>query len=268
MPALALGMTLVVLFLGQRWGSSRTVLNEVSVLRAQSGCMTAREEGLIGLFSPTNRAFDLTVEDSAPVLADTGGGDAAGVTDQQVTLGWPNRQEDGLVRWDAVPMQLFSTLVLREERPYDMRGVIEVTPMSANPAAGSTRIMESVALVTNTTPLALTDAYLTFNGRYCPLGALPSGAEVSVAANAWKQGAPKLPAAREQLGELLENTRYRESLNRLWQDASKQLLSDADRRDAWLVARCEGHRGGLRVAEIPYSNRAALVLVRLPGGAR
>lgn len=264
MPCLALGMTVVVLFLGQRWGSSRTVLNEISILRTQSGLMTAREQSLIGLFSPTNRAFDLTVEDPAPKLNDTGSGDATGVTDQRVTLGWPNQQEDGLVRWEAVPMQLFSTLVLREERPIDLRGAVEirregtrVTTLPGNLLTGTTRI-------TNGSALTLADAYLAENDRYCSLGTLPPGGKVSRDGKAWKAGQPALSVRQERLGEGMENIRFRESLHRLWQAAPKELLSSGERKDAWLIARCDGYRGGLQVAEVPYSNRAALVLVRLP----
>ena len=121
-PSLALGMTLVVLFAGQSWGSARTVLNSVSILHATAGGRTATENTLIGLFSPTNRAFDLSVEDVAPRLEDRGS------TDPQVSdnlkLGWPDHQNEGVVKWDSVPIVLFSTRLLHLARPKDMAGSV------------------------------------------------------------------------------------------------------------------------------------------------
>src|SRR5262249_42068693 len=56
MPSLAFGMTFVLLLAGQSWGTNRTILNAVTLLEAASGSLSARQQTLLGLFSPTNRA--------------------------------------------------------------------------------------------------------------------------------------------------------------------------------------------------------------------
>lgn len=256
-PTLALVMTVVVLFAGQMWGSARTVLNSVSILQASQGSRSAREVSLIGLFSPTNRSFDLAVEDVAPVLEDRGSTDPQ-VSDQ-IRLDWPELQSEGMVRWSSVPIVLFSTRLLHLDRPRDLAGSVEarLAWADATRPAGS---------VTNGSNLKLRGAYLFCAGRYHWLGDLGAGASAKIGSG-WK---PRLEGslAAQKAGQLIENETFRENVESLWRNAPDQLLNGAARRDAWLIAECDGYRSGLSLSQIPYSNQAGLLLVRLPRGDR
>ncbi|MBM3458424.1 MAG: hypothetical protein FJX77_07830, partial [Armatimonadetes bacterium] len=122
MPSLAVGMTVVVLGVGQLWAQARTVLNRVTLVYTAAGNRTAHERSLIGLFSPTNRSFQLAVDDFAPRLTDlgeSGAGPAPVLSDSGPTgfgeappptpaFSWPQRQGDGGVQWQDVALQLFS----------------------------------------------------------------------------------------------------------------------------------------------------------------
>jgi hypothetical protein len=247
-PALALGMTLIVLFVGQSWGNARTVLNSVTVLQAANGGRTALEETITGLFSPTNRAFNLALDDPAPRVTDLGAateseGSAA------VELGWPDHQSDGSVTWDRVALQLFAIRVLEHQRPRDLGGSFK---LDLRP--------DGSGVVSNSTALKVHGVYLTRNGRYCWIGDLGPGVDRKVTAGQWaKQLAGKLPAARAA-GEMHETEVFRESVDHLWRGA-RDLLLDA-RKETWLIAEVEDFTGGLQVSEVPFNNRAALVVVR------
>lgn len=255
-PALALGMTVVVLFAGQAWGSARTVLNSVSILEASAGSRSARELSLIGLFSPTNRSFDLAVEDVAPRLEDRGSTDPQ-VADQ-IRLDWPELQNEGTVRWSSVPIVLFSTRLLHLDRPRDLGGGFE----AALDWSDATRPTGSVVNASN---LKLRGAYVYCGGRYQWVGDLPAGARAAVDGKAWQ---PRLDGLLEEQksAQLIENERFRQSVAGLWKTAPDQLLNSDARRDAWLIAECESYRSGLSLSQIPYSNQAGLLLVRLPRG--
>lgn len=254
MPALAVGMTVVVLFVGQLWGSARTVLNSFSVLQAQSGGRTAYEESLIGLFSPTNRDFDLTLDDPAPALIDLGSverrpGEAAA---PPRAFGWPEHQLDGAVRWDRVPLALFSTKMLEQRRPRDLEGSFEIDVDSAGGGA-----------VRNKSSFPLRRAYLRRRGRYHWIGDLTRGASAVVKSAKWGAGLPK-PSAAAPVGELRENATYRRNMETLWRSAGDVLMPAESQGDVWLIGEVERYRGGLDVSGVPYSNRAALLMVRLP----
>lgn len=249
-PALALGMTLIVLFVGQSWGNARTVLNSVTVLQAANGGRTALENTVTGLFSPTNRAFDLALDDPAPRVIDLG---AASENNNQgpVELGWPDHQADGTVTWDRVALQLFAVRVLEHLRPRDLGGAFK---LDLRP--------DGTGAITNGTTLKVRGAYLTHNGRFCWIGELQPGASRSVKAEQWqKKLAGRLPEARNA-GEVHETEVFRTSFDRLWGSARDLLLDPRARKDTWLVAEVEDFNGGLQVSEVPFNNRAALVLVR------
>jgi len=261
MPSLAATMTLVVLVIGQTWGSARTVLNSVSVLHTTAGARTASEESLIGLFSPTNRAFDITVEDPAPGFRDAGGADGVDVG-SGIQLHWPDHQNEGVVRWSAVALQLYSTRVLAETRPRDLGGSIEVA-LSDGPRLGGA--LEGT--VRNGTNLALKDAYLQRRGRFYMLGDLPVGKAIPVKAAGWSKKAPQGPARPAAAGELQENRQFRDSIERLWATTPAALHPERSRDDTWLVAECADYVGALEVAHVPYNNRAGLLVVRVPEGS-
>lgn len=248
-PALALGMTLIVLFVGQSWGNARTVLNSVSVLQSANGSRTAMENTVTGLFSPTNRSFDLSLDDPAPRVLDLG----ASKEDQgeAADLGWPSHQVEGTVTWDQVALQLFAVRRLEHLRPRDLGGAFT---LDLRPDGSGT--------VTNGTTLPVRGAYLTRSGHYCWLGDLKPGATRSVKAAEWQkklsQRLPDAPAA----GAVHEAVTFREKFDHLWSDARNLLLEPGASRETWLVAEVDGFTGGMQVAEVPFNNRAALVLVR------
>ncbi len=272
MPALALGMTLLVLFVGQRWGNARIVLNSLSVLSTSAGGRTASEYNYVGLFSPTNRSFDLAVDDAAPELADqgvaaTGAEMSAGAVAEASDVGgaldlsWPTHQEDGTVRWDAVALQLFSVRLLEQRRPRDLGGSLEI------------RLDGRLAgTVKNGTQVPLRNAYLYRRRRYQMLGELQPGTQVQVDADKWVK---ELEAAKDLAGTgaALENRRFQESVARLWSSPESLILGESGdpagrggRNEAWLVAECPDYRGGLEVDGVSFNNRGALLVVRIPRG--
>lgn len=256
MPSLALGMTLVVLFVGQWWGNARIVLNGVSLLHGAAGGRTALEQSLVGLFSPTNRSFDLTVDDPAPALSDEGGADAsepAGTRD----FNWPDRQEEGTGRWDAVALQLFSIQLIGETRPRDLGGSVDVNLDGR--LAGT---------VKNSTMIPMRNAYLYRRGRFYPLGTLDQGKQVKIDPAQW---AKELGASEDLAGtgSNLENRKFQENLEQLWRNPGA-LIGNADGgggrspRDTWFVAECPDYRGGLEVSGVGFNNRTGLIVLRVP----
>jgi len=260
-PSLALGMTLAVLLIGQTWGNARTVLNSVSLLQATAGGRTASEETLVGLFTPTNRAFDLSVDDTAPALRDAGSADPR--DEGGVVIGWPRSQADGLSRWDAVPLVLYSTRLLRLDRPRDLNGSVEARlDWSRGAPTGA---------VVNGTDLSLAGAYVYHQGRFHWLGEVTPGGRATVRRDGWAAALEaNLPGVEATAPD--GAAAFRGRFAALWRAAGGVALGAEGRRDAWLIAECTrgdgGARGpgGLTVAQVPYSNQAALLLVRLPRG--
>jgi hypothetical protein len=251
MPALAMTMTLVVLFLGQLWGRTRTVLNSYSVLVAASGGRTAMEENLTGIFCPTNQNFDLTVEDPAPEVADQSG------EDQPLDLTWPDHQQEGTVRWSGTAFQLFSTRTLQLRHPVDLNGSIEIALAEGSRPRGT---------VVNGTGLKLRNAYVRNAGQFLALGEVAPGETKTLRSAGWKAKLPE-PDRATPAGELLENRTFRENAEYLWKNAIGSLVMSRARRDAWLVAEAPEFRGGVGVSEAPYTNRSTLLLVRVPMGS-
>jgi len=249
-PALALGMTLVVLFAGQLWGNARTVLNSLSVLHAANGGRSAREDTVTGIFSPTNRAFDLSSDDPSPGIRDLGSG-SVDEPGPGLNLSWPDHQVDGTMTWKQVALQLFATRVLEHSRPRDLGGSFR---MKLGPDGSGT--------IANDTRFPLRSAYLSRNGRYCWVGELPAGGSVSVKAKDWTRRFSKTMAAPQVPGQMRENQLFRQSVERLWRGARESLLTSQVRKEAWLVGEMTDFQGGLEVADVPFNNRAALIMVR------
>jgi hypothetical protein len=252
-PCLALAMTLVALVLGQAWGSARTVLNTLSVVEVASGSRTAAEQTLVGLFSATNRSFDVTLDDPAPGFADASAG--SGDDPDSGLNPWPDVQNEGLTRWNGVPLLLYATRVLRFHHPRDLSGTVElaVPPPASGRAVGSVR---------NGTSLALRDAYLRYRGHYYWLGDLAPGATTAVRAGGWKETLSEPAQDQAAVAERIENRRYREAVARLWRGARDLLVTPTARGDLWLVAQCPDYRGGADVSTLPFSNHTGLVLAR------
>jgi len=250
MPALAVVMTLVVLLAGQSWGKGRTVLNSVTILVSGAGSRTAREESLIGLFSPTNRSFDLASDDPAPELHDLGSADPQD-RGQTVELDWPGVQQDGGVKWNAVALQLYATRLLSIERPRDLGGSFQIR------LDGSLR-----GAVVNGSSIALRNAYLQLDNRIYPLGDLGPCKQATVNPRGWSQQQPAHQGTGGA-GGVQENGVFTQAVRELWTSAREQLVTTRDaRRDLWLVAECPDFRTGLEVAGAPFSNQRALLIVR------
>lgn len=271
MPSLAGGMTVVVLALGQIWGQARTVLNRVSVLSTVAGSRTASERAILGLFSPTNRTFQLSVDEVSPKLADLGdstssvlpsaapsvpyGMFAGASRTEGVVQGpfdWPRRQGDGVTRWNDVALQLFSVRYLLEERPRDLSGTFEAV------LAGAERIA-----VSNTTLMGVRDAYLHHGGRFAWIGNLGIGMTVRVTARDWQTS---LKGRSSTIGSptetLVERIQFQQEFQEFWRSAPRLVGGDGGDH-LWLIGRSPDLAGGLDVAGTPYSNRDTLVVVRL-----
>ncbi len=271
MPSLAGGMTVVVLALGQIWGQARTVLNRVSVLSTVGGSRTASERAILGLFSPTNRTFQLSVDEVSPKLVDLGDSTSSvlshvapsvpygvfGATRQreevvQGPFDWPRRQGDGVTRWNDVALQLFSVRYLLEERPRDLGGTFEVA------LVGKDRIT-----VSNTTLIGVRDAYLCRGGRFAWIGDLGIRATARVAARDWQASLKGRGSTIASSSEtLVERIQFQQQFQEFWRSAPR-LVGGGGSDHLWLVGRSPDLTGGLDVAGTPYSNRDTLVVVRL-----
>jgi hypothetical protein len=159
---------------------------------------------------------------------------------------------------------LFSTRLLTVERPRDLGGSFTAVERAS---AGGRRLR-----LTNGTAVTLRGAYVYRRGYFHWIGDLGPGraAEVDPArGRARPEGT--LPESGSA-SQLIENQRFRASFRALWERAAETLVSGEARRDGWLVGECEGYRGGLEVAQVPHSNRTALLLLRLQeplaGGGR
>lgn len=257
-PSLAAVMTLVALVVGQQWGNARTVLNTVAVLETASGSRSAHERSLIGLFSPTNRTFDLSAEDWAPTLQFERSADPQD-TAEGIDLSWPAQQSEGTVHWEAVALQLFSVRMLQLQRPVDLGGSIDVqlAPFGGGRASGTVR---------NGAYFGLRNAYLCRNGRYYWLGEIPPGGQVAVKTAGWSGTLPARTEAAAARLDLVETQTFRARMGELWSGARDSLITEPGRSDVWLVAECPDHRTGLTVGGLPYSNHASLLLARVPDG--
>jgi hypothetical protein len=248
MPSLAALMTLVVLIAGQAWGKGRTVLNAVSVLQTASGSRTAQEESLVGLFSPTNRTFDLAGDDAAPELQDLGSADPRD-PGTPVDLSWPNDQNEGEARWEAVALQLYATRLLNLHRPRDLGGTVT---LRLTPNGGGT--------VNNGTALPLKNAYVDYAGSYYPIGDLPANSSHTIDPRGWSRKAPEV-AGSPQAAPAGRPT-YEDGLRELRISLRTALHSGPSARAVWLVAESPEYKSGLRVEGISYNHRTAIVVVR------
>ncbi len=144
MPALALGMTGALLAAGQSWGSGRAVLNVVTLLETRSGARSARQQTWAGLFSPTNRSFDLRSHDPAPVLAQ--------VSDDSRSMPvlWPTRVLEGETHFEGQVTALYAITEWRLARAAELEGRITATRLSdggLEVANETSHTLQSVALI-------------------------------------------------------------------------------------------------------------------------
>lgn len=186
MPALSLLMTGGVLALGTAWGKARVVFHAVSVLEAMAGSGTAKEQCLAVLFSPTNRAFGLEMEDAAPQVRFSTGDEGS---DQPAPSGqygnrpaaspgtaMPDARDGDLCRWDHLALTLWTIQSIHADLAVDLGNGIRVD--LDDRLAGR---------VVNDTPVSLRGAYLQFHGWRHPLGDLAPGMARAVTRAGWRR---------------------------------------------------------------------------------
>jgi hypothetical protein len=271
MPAIAATMTLALVAIGQSWSSNRTILNVITVLDSASGARSARQQTRIGLFSPTNRTFDVTVEDPAPRFerleqaeAGTPAGEAAGAE-------WPTRQEDGRVIFEGEAQALYSIIDRRVERPVELRGSIIA------------RLRAGVHVqVANNTPLTLRRCAIWHAWNRTELGDLPPGAS-RTAPMPLPTDPPPEPAASPDLrtapgermadivaeisrGQSIPLRRVHPGKARTEAAPRERAVPDVRSVAGWLVAEVPNFDPGIGLNGIAANTRLTLLLVRIEGG--
>jgi hypothetical protein len=288
MPALSLGMTGAVLALGTAWGQAQIVFHTTSVLETMAGSGTAREENLAALFSPTNRAFQLEIEDPAPFLqplADDGspqtaaapaagggypGGYGIPVDTPSLLVVQPDVREGDLARWDRVTMTLYTFQLFQTRRAVDLGGdvLIELDD----------RLIGRVA---NRTPHPLRDVYLRFRSWRCALGELAPGASKAVAPGSWQRRRQQdEPSSNSYGGTTLQSQTYpgaapggapaaSREVGDLYATAGSLLRPGANRIEVVLVAHAPDlmlplRFPGIAPSRTPGLSSDSLLLVRQP----
>jgi hypothetical protein len=250
MPALALAMTLALLVLGQSWGSDRTILNTLTMVETCSGARAARQQTIIGLFSPTNRAFDVLIEDPAPVFQHADSLEAASTMSYSRSdmVEWPTRQEDGRVRFDRQAQALYSILGRRVTRAVELGGSITAQVLP-----------DGRIEVRNDSVLNPRGSYLSRAGSRRDLGDLPPGARRVVGAEGWR----KLPADRNGAATPAADGQGFAGATRTLFEGAAELVPSARGASGWLVAELPEYDPAVRLEGIPGTNRFALLLVRI-----
>ncbi len=250
-PVLAVTVSVVALSAGQFWGSAQVVMNQVNIISTTAGASAAVEVGLTGLFSPTNRDFDLRVDDSSPSFAERREETPSGVHD----MDWPTEQADGVSRWLNVALQIYSVRQLRLVRPVDLGGPITAA-LQRPPGSGR---IGFTGTVSNTTSLELNDAALYCQGWRVGIGKLAAGATARVDAEGWKRGGPgRKPDPLLSAG----SDGFGPSVARLIAEE----VGDGDPTQpagVWLVALAPRYRAGIDVAGQPITQSASTLVVRL-----
>jgi hypothetical protein len=295
LPALALVMTLVLLAIGRSWGQSRALLNRVSVVEAMSGAATGWEQGLNGLFSPTNAAYTVEAGDRAMLLSlvDAGsagfGGPPTGIRyggpegppgtvvdpkrPEMRSGALPTLQLEESCRWEEVPLALWTLQNQSYERLADLDGAVTVS-LTRWPGA------QPSGTVRNGTALHLARAYLQFEGHRRDLGDLEPGAARVVPASGWRrrrmaedEGAVPVPGFGFMTGALEPEepgAASAPSAMALYEAAIVLLRPGgggrAPRPEALLVAETAELMAPLSVFGVTATPRAALLLVRAPVG--
>ncbi|MBI3910366.1 MAG: hypothetical protein HY320_05465 [Armatimonadetes bacterium] len=261
MPALALGMALVALVVGQSWGQARSLVNAVCVLETQSGARTAVGQTLAGIFSPTSRAFDVVVEDPASRFDPLEDATTASMVPSGPTAPpWPDTEDDREALYERQPLLQYSLRLLRVRRVADLGAGVEVT------LSGRT------GRVYNGTEFTLRRGYLYLPAperfrsarveRY-PLPDLVPGESVVLRADRWQPWAA--PGATAVLPPSADERQAFHTRFQFLRENTPHTLLRLDRQmHGWLVAEAAAASTGLRVAGVPTVNQSVLILVRVP----
>lgn len=284
LPALALVMTAVLLLIGRSWGQSRALLNRVSVVEVMSGAATGHEQGLNGLFSPTNALYTVAIEDPA-VLLDLRGEQAAttygatpmaygGVggtpygppTAQAADPARPNLRA-GLMptlqleessRWESLPLALWTLQNQAYDRLTDLGGgvTVSLTRRSGGHPAGTVR---------NETPFRLARAYLQFEGYRLSLGDIAPGQARGVPHVGWARrrlADSGLPAPGSYLPAPGTGSREPGASSALYEQAIVLLRAGGREHEALLVAEAPELMAKVTIGGVTEVRHAVLLLVR------
>jgi hypothetical protein len=279
LPALSVGMTGILLLLGSAWARGQTVLNRLVVIEAMSGAATGWEEGLAGLFSPTNRTFGVTIDDPCVGLrvASPDEGFLTAPTGQpDAGLLVPTLQTDTQSRWASLPVTLWSLHHEQYSRPLDLGGKVAISLHERVPGRPE-------GVVRNEMEQPLHRAYLHFRGHRQPLGDLAPGATRSVRAGDWvrrrtvqttasasRYGQPGIPDAGPRMGEQIDTTSGRQptvgdgraAREAFYEDAPVLLRSGSSEDEVVLVAKLREYRPPARIDGVAEQAPLTLLLVR------
>ncbi len=259
MPSLAVVTTTILMIAGLQWGSSRAILNRVEVLQTSVGALTAEETSVVGLFSPTNRTFSVSLDDPAPRIQERASSGGSG-SSLAASFDWPHLQTDGLLEWENVSFQLYSTRFIETQRPYDLAGTLQAKP------AGR----EKLQLV-NGTRLRLEHAYVSDGTVHWPIGSLNPGQSAVLRLTRPVAGpAPTLPPgvaggrAASPLVTEQELAGFNQHLQTVWREAVGSLVPAGRSRSRWLVAFVVSDRPQMEFKGIHTTQEGCLLLARLP----
>jgi hypothetical protein len=242
-------MTRLLLAVGHAWGRGHALLNRVSVIETMNGARTGREETLIGLFSPSNRTYDLVSPDRTVRLLRL----ASEVeTIPSVALA-PAVQGDTELRWEDVPFALWSRERFKAERIVDLGGAV-VVRLGADLAGW----------VRNETTHELDACRITRGNQYVELGRLPPGSRLALRPEAWQRRT--LPAASLAPGSVPQAAVSSDPYVAIRDEISLMASAGSPGTGgmAILTARAPSLPLRLEVVGLPGQDRAAVLLVRVP----
>jgi hypothetical protein len=250
LPALSLGMTALLLAGSRAWGRGHALFNRVTLIEAMNGSRTGHEQQLLGIFSPTNRSFDLSSPDPGVQLVRLPSQDAGAAAASQAMI--PTRQSEGGLQWSEVSFALWSLQQFKAERSVDLGGA--VTLRLGAGLAGEVR---------SELPFRLERCRLEQGSLRCDLGTVAPGARIAIAATSWqRRGRPEEAGARAAApgaaaGDSFEAIRDEVAL------MSHGNLP-AGEAEAILTARVPDPTTGVGAAGLATENRASLLVVHVP----
>ena len=259
MPSLAIATTTILMIAGLQWGSSRAILNRVGILQTSVGSLTAEETSVIALFSPTNRTFSVSLDDPAPSIQDRAEASASPAS-LTASFDWPTLQTDGLLEWENVSLQLYSTRFIQTQRPYDLAGTLKVKSLG-----------EGTLQLVNGTRLRLERAYVGDGTVHWPIGSLNPGQSttlnlkrpIAAVAPTLPQGVAGGRAASPLVTEQ-ELAGFNQHLQTAWREAVGSLAPAGRSRSRWLVAFVTTDRPQMEFKGIHTTQEGCLLLARLP----
>lgn len=256
MPALAIGLTIPMVALGQVWGSAHTVVNVLQLIDTTSGSRSATAQTYCGIFSPTRLQLRLIGAEPAAAFGGAWISSAQQMVDMTNGGLWPDYQDDGVARFDRVGLVQYSQRVFWMHRPIDVGGGVV---LSVDRRGG---------FVANDSPFRIRRGYVFYSdtqGRRLRrrLPGLAPGERIALPPSGWEvvpSGATffETPSAARD-----EQAAFRSQIEDL---VAVEEIGLGGEGDAYLRAEIEGIEPDLRVDGVPVTNRAAILLVRANRG--